>query len=116
MYMSTPNSQFFIFHFIFSYSFTITLKRIKYVRINPPKEANDLYSENYDMVMKKIEDDTNRKIDHVLGFKSQFCQNDYTTPDNLQIQRNQYQIINDIFYRNRMKKFINVYGDTKDPE
>ena len=33
--------------------------------------------------MKKIEDDTDRKIDHVLGFKSQSCQNDYTTPDNL---------------------------------
>ena len=116
MYMSTPNSQFFIFHFIFNYSFTISSKRIKYLGINPPEEAKDLYSENYNMVMKEIKEDTNRKIDHILGFKSQSCQNDYTTPDKLQIQRNQYQIINDIFHRNRMKKIINVYGDTKDSE
>ena len=85
MYMSTPNSQFFIFLFIFNYSFTITSKRIKYLGINPPKEAKYLYCENYNMVMKEIEEDTNRKIDHILGFKSQSCQNDYTTPDNLQI-------------------------------
>ena len=28
--------------------FNITLKRIKYLGINLPKEAKDLYSENYD--------------------------------------------------------------------
>ena len=28
--------------------------------INLPKEANDVYSENYKMLMKEIEDDTNR--------------------------------------------------------
>ena len=33
---------------------------IKYVGINLPKEAKDLYSENYKMLMKEIEDDTNR--------------------------------------------------------
>ena len=39
--------------------FTITSKRIKYLEINLPKEANDLYSENYKTLMKEIEDDTN---------------------------------------------------------
>jgi len=40
--------------------FTITLKRVKYLGINLPKEAKDLYSENYKMLMKEIEDDANR--------------------------------------------------------
>ena len=40
--------------------FTISPKRIKYLGMNLPKEAKDLYSENYKMLMKEIEDDTNR--------------------------------------------------------
>lgn len=59
----------FIFHFISAIHLPSHWKESKYLRINPPKEANDLYSENCNMVMKEIEDDTNRKIDHVLGFK-----------------------------------------------
>ena len=42
--------------------FTITTKRIKYLRINLPKEAKDPYSENYKMLMKETEDDTEGKI------------------------------------------------------
>ena len=40
--------------------FTITSKRIKYLGINLPKEAKDLYSENYKILMKEIKDDINR--------------------------------------------------------
>ena len=40
--------------------FTITSKRIKYLGINLPKEAKNLYPENYKTLMKEIEDDTNR--------------------------------------------------------
>ena len=40
--------------------FTITSKRIKYLGINLPKEAKNLYSENYKILMKEIKDDTNR--------------------------------------------------------
>ena len=40
--------------------FTITSKRIKFLGINLPKETKDLYSENCKMLMKEIEDDTNR--------------------------------------------------------
>ena len=40
--------------------FTIATKRIKYLGINLPKEAKDLYSENYKTLMKEIEDDINR--------------------------------------------------------
>ena len=35
-------------------------KRIKYLGINLPKEAKDLYSEYYKTLMKEIKNDTNR--------------------------------------------------------
>ena len=41
-----------------SIPFTIPTKRIKYLGINLPKEAKDLYSENYKL--KEIKDDTER--------------------------------------------------------
>ena len=41
--------------------FTIATKRIKYLRINLPTEAKDLYSENYKTLMKEIKDDINRR-------------------------------------------------------
>ena len=37
--------------------FTISTKRIKYIGINTPKEAKDLYSENYEILMKEIKSD-----------------------------------------------------------
>ena len=40
--------------------FTIATKRIKYLGINLPKEAKDLYSENYKTLMKEIKDDIKR--------------------------------------------------------
>ena len=39
---------------------TMVSKRIKYLGISLSKEAKDLYSENYKMLMKEIKDDTNR--------------------------------------------------------
>ena len=35
-------------------------KKIKYLRVNRPKDTKDLYSENYKPLMKEIKDDTNR--------------------------------------------------------
>ena len=40
--------------------FTTALKRVKYLRINLPKKTEDLYSKNYKMLMKEIEEDINR--------------------------------------------------------
>ena len=40
-----------------------------------------------------------------LRRKNQYCENDYTTKSNLQIQCNPYQITNDIFLRTRTKNF-----------
>ena len=42
-----------------SVSFTTATKRIKYVRINLPKETKELYTENYKTLMKEIKDDIN---------------------------------------------------------
>ena len=44
-----------------SIPFTIATKRIKYLRINLPKETKELYTENYKTLMKEIKDDMNRK-------------------------------------------------------
>ena len=38
-----------------------------------------------------------------LDWKNQYCENDYTTQSNLQIQCNPYQITNGIFYETRTK-------------
>ena len=40
--------------------FTTATKGIKYLGINLPKEAKDLYAENYKILMKEIKDNTNR--------------------------------------------------------
>ena len=87
--------------------FTITTKRIKYLGINLPKEVKDLYSENYKTVMKEIRDDINRwrKYTMFLDWKNQYCENDYITQSNLQIQCNPYQTTNGILHRIRTKNF-----------
>ena len=36
------------------------MKKIKYLRINLPKEIKDLYIENYKTLIKEIKGDTNR--------------------------------------------------------
>ena len=41
--------------------FTTASKRIKYLGINLPKEAKDLYSQNYKMLMKEMEENTKRE-------------------------------------------------------
>ena len=38
--------------------------------------------------------------------KNQYCENDYTTKHDLQIQYYPYQITNGIFHRTRTKNFI----------
>ena len=43
--------------------FTIATKRLKYLRINLPKEVKNLYSENSKTLMKEIKDDTNKGRD-----------------------------------------------------
>jgi len=48
----------------------------------------------------------------LLGRKNQYCENDYTTKCNLQIQCNSYQITNGIFHRTETKYFT-VHMETQ---
>ena len=41
-----------------------------------------------------------------LDWKNQYCENDYATQNNLQIQCNPYQTTNGILHKIRAKKFI----------
>ena len=51
-------------------SFTVVMKRIKYLGINLPKETKDLYIENYKTLVKEIKDDTiDGEIYHVHGLE-----------------------------------------------
>ena len=43
-----------------SIPFTNATKRIKYLGINLPKETKELYTENYETLMKEIRDNINR--------------------------------------------------------
>ena len=45
-----------------------------------------------------------------LSRKNQYCENDYTTKCNLQIQCDPYHSTNDIFHRTRTKKFHKKYS------
>ena len=69
--------------------FSIISKRIKYPGINLPKEAKDLYSENYKMVLKEIKDDTER---YTMPWIRRINNVKLTTQGNLYIQCNHYQI------------------------
>ena len=50
-----------------------------------------------------------------LGRKNQYCENDYTTKCNLQIQCNPYQITNGIFHRTKTKNFM-IHMETQTPQ
>ena len=45
------------------------------------------------------------KYTMVLDWKNQYCQNDYTTQGNLQIQCNPYKITKDVFHSTRTEYF-----------
>ena len=79
-----------------SMPFTTATKRIKHLGISLPKETEELYTENYKILMKGIKDDKQmERYSMVLCRKNQYCENDYTTKYNLQIQCDPYQITND---------------------
>ena len=86
-------------------------RRIKYLGINLHNEAKDLYTKNYKQLMKEIKDNTNKCIYHALGLE-----NDFTTQSNPQIQRNSFQIANDIFHRLRTENFTICVESKKNPE
>ena len=50
-----------------------------------------------------------------LDQKDQYCQNDYTTQGNLQIQCNPYQITNGVFHKTRKELFSVCMKTQKTP-
>ena len=48
----------------------------------------------------------------LLDWKNQYCENDYTTQSNLQVNCNHFQITGGIFHRIRTKKFT-IYVETQ---
>ena len=60
--------------------------------------------ENYKTLLKEIKDDLERYT-MFLGRNNQYCENDYTTKFNLQIQCDPYQITNGIFHGTRTENF-----------
>ena len=86
-----------------AFPFTTARKRIKYLRVNLPRETKDLYAGNYKTLMNEFKDDTHRWETYTMfrNWKNQYCENDYTTQSNLHIQGNLSQIIHDIFHRTR---------------
>ena len=97
--------------------FTITSKRIKYLGINLPKEAKDLYSENYNMLKKEIKDDTNRWRDIPCSWIGRINIVKMTI---LPKAINRFNVIpiklSTAFFTELEQKIFNLYGKTKDPE
>ena len=48
-----------------------------------------------------------------LDWKTQYCENDYTTQSNLHIQRNPYQTASGIFYRTRTPQNLTICKETE---
>ena len=61
--------------------FTIAPTTVKYLGINLTKEAKNLYSENYKVLTKEIEEDTKKmgKCSMLLDWTNKYCENVYAT-------------------------------------
>ena len=81
-----------------SIPFTIATKRIKYLGTNLPEKTKELYTDNYDINERNQRWHKQRDVP---GRKNQYCENDYITKCNLQIQWYPYQITDGIFENTR---------------
>ena len=96
--------------------FPISLKRIKYLGINLPKEVY-LYSENYKMLMKEIKDDTNRWKDIPCSWIGRINIVKITTLPKAIYRFNAIPIkLPMAFFTELEQKVFNLYGNTKDSE
>ena len=76
--------------------FVITVKRIKYLGIKPPKEAKDLSSEKHNEKEQKWHKQM-ATYTMLLNGKDQYCEKYYTTKRNPKNQYNPYQIPREFF-------------------
>ena len=88
------------------FPFTTASKRIKYLGINQPTEIKDMYSENYEKLMKEAEDETKRYKD-ILCSRIQriYSAKMSAIKVNLQIQCNPYKNIKGILHRTKTNDF-----------
>ena len=97
-------------------SFTIASKRKKYLGINLLKEAKVLYSKNYKMLMKLIEDDTNRWKDIPCSWIGRINIVKMAILPRAIYRFNAISFKLPIaFFTGQEKMFLNVYGNTKTP-
>ena len=68
------------------------------------------------MLMKETKGNTNRWKDTTFLDWKTYCQNDYITQGNLQIQCSLCQITSGMFHTTERKMFYILHGNTKDPE
>jgi hypothetical protein len=66
-------------------SFTVGLKKIKYLGINLTKEVKDLYNENYKPLKKEIEETTVERSPMLIDWQNQYSDNGYTNKNNLHV-------------------------------
>ena len=78
----------------------VYFSKLKKCTFEKEKDQRDLLNERNQRWHKQRE-----RYSMFLGRKNQYCENDYITKCNLQIQCDPYQITNGIFHRTRIKKF-----------
>ena len=97
--------------------FTIATKRIKYLRINLPRETKDLYAENYKTLMKEIKDNTNRWRDIPSSWIGRINIVKITILPKAIYRFSAVPIkLPMAFFTALEKNFHNLYGDPKDPK
>ena len=93
------------------------MKRIKYLRINLPKETKGLYTENSKTLMKEIKYDINRWRDNPCFWVGRINIVKMTILPNAIYKFSVIPIkLPMAFFTDLEKRIHNSYGNTKDPE
>ena len=99
-----------------SISFTTATKKIQYLGINLLKETKELYTESYKTLMKEIKDSINRWRDIQCSWVGRINTVKMTIVPNTICIFNVIPIkLPMVFFTYVEQKFLNSYGNTKDP-